>query len=260
MAPLMTNVRFTREDLTLFSQASHDNSRLHMSDEYAKQTSYGEAIVFGILGVFASLGALAARPGKQLAVASIAYRVAFYMNVDYQIEVKERDADTVRALLKDGTRTMMTADFLFRDRHEAGAETEIPGVAPLQEQSTWTPGELHKGLKVSGCYAPAPGPLRALENRWKLHNKGATRPQIGVFLWSSFLTGMHLPGLLGTSAKLEVTYAPAATAAELPFNYDTEVQEYDDRFNLLVTKSELSGRTGAFATAEVSSHIRSAAP
>ena len=256
----MTIVRYSREDLALFSQASHDNSRLHMCDEYAKNTSYGEPIVFGILGVFASLGALAERPGKQLASASIEYRAALYMTADYRIEVKERGPGAVRVLLKDGGRTMMASDFTFRDWVGPDSEAEVPGTAPQYDQSTWAPDQLREGIRVAGRYAPSPGPLRALVERWDMGRKGVTIAQVGVFLWSSYLTGMHLPGLLGTSAKLEVSYVPERTPAEIPFDYETRVEEFDDRFNILRTITELSGRQGTFATAEVSAHVRVVAP
>jgi hypothetical protein len=252
----MTVVRYTREDLALFSKASHDNSRLHMCDDYARQTSYGEPIVFGVLGVFASLGALADQQGKQLAGAAVDYRVAFYMDVDYQIEVKAQESGAARVHLKDGKRTLMTSNFTFRDEVDLDSDTPFQGTAPLLTQSTWTPDRLREGVQVEGNYAPAPGPLRALIERWNLARKGVSLPQIGVFLWSSYLTGMHVPGLLGTSARLEVSYVSEGTTAEIPFKYNARVSEFDDRFSLLRTSTELSGRRGTFGTAEVTSHVR----
>jgi len=85
----MGTIRYTREDLELFSKASHDKSRLHMSEQYACQTIYGEPIVFGILGAFASLCALSDRHGQQIATTALDYRLPLYMGVDYQIETNE---------------------------------------------------------------------------------------------------------------------------------------------------------------------------
>jgi hypothetical protein len=66
---------------------------------------------------------------------------------------------------------------------------------------------------------------------------------------------MHVPGLLGTSARLEVSYFSEGTTAEIPFKYNA-VSEFDDRFSLLRTNAELSGPRGAFGKAEVRSHVR----
>ena len=40
-------LRFSPDDLELFSSASHDRNPLHMSADYARKTSYGDRIVFG---------------------------------------------------------------------------------------------------------------------------------------------------------------------------------------------------------------------
>jgi hypothetical protein len=67
--------------LRLFSETSHDRSRLHTSDNYARQTAHGEVIDIGILGAFASLSELQDRPELELAKVSLTYRQPLYMNV-----------------------------------------------------------------------------------------------------------------------------------------------------------------------------------
>jgi hypothetical protein len=252
----MPTVSYNQSDLELFSKASHDASRLHMSEEYARQTIYGEAIVFGVLGVFASLGALRARRGLQLATATIVYRIPLYMGVDYQIETKEPVQDRASVAIKNADSTLLSCLFGFREQTEAADEREVPGTAPLREQAAWTPEELRRDVVVAGRYAPSPEHLRMLIERWRLADRGVTRAQVAVLLWSSYLTGMQLPGLLGTSAQLRLAFRPDGPAPVIPFDYVAELAEFDERFSLLRTKALLSGPRGVFADAEVSSHLR----
>ncbi len=252
----MPTVSYSQNDLELFSKASHDASRLHMCEQYARQTAYGEAIVFGVLGVFASLGALRDRHGLELANATVIYRVPLYMGVDYQIETKEPAPDRASVAIKNADSTLLSCLFGFRNQTEAPAERDVPGTAPLGEQATWRPEELRQKVVVAGRYAPAPEHLNLLIDRWRLVDKGVTKPQVAVLLWSSYLTGMQLPGLLGTSAQLRLAFRPAGPAPEIPFDYVAELAEFDERFSLLRTKARLSGTRGVFVDAEVSSHLR----
>jgi acyl dehydratase len=57
----MTHIRFTPEDLELFSRASHDRNPLHLSDEYARRTPYGGRVVFGVLDGLTAKGSIGAR-------------------------------------------------------------------------------------------------------------------------------------------------------------------------------------------------------
>ena len=63
---MMDTIRFERADLDLFSAASHDRNPLHLCDQYARRTAYGEPVVFGIFGALAALGCLGNRWGQPL--------------------------------------------------------------------------------------------------------------------------------------------------------------------------------------------------
>jgi hypothetical protein len=253
----MTVIRYERDDLRLFSEASHDWSRLHTSDEYARGTVYGEVIVFGIQGALASLGALRDRPGRELAKVSLTYRQALYMKVDYQARVIERSDDRASVDLIDAAGvTMMSSDFRFRPSSGPVATEEVAGVCPSTEQTRWGAEDLGAGIEVVGCYAPEPAALRRILDQWRLPDKGATPPQVAVLLWSSYLTGMHLPGLRGTSAQLRATFRPDGPPPLLPFHYRSRLLSFDERFRMLHSAAKLSQPEGVFADAEVWSHLR----
>jgi hypothetical protein len=109
---------------------------------------------------------------------------------------------------------------------------------------------------VSGTYAPEPDPFHSLIERWQLTGKGVSVPKIATLLWSSYLTGMQLPGFLGTSASLRLTFRGNGAVAEIPFDYRTRIVEFDDRYSKLQSASKLIGSQDTFADAEVWSHIR----
>jgi hypothetical protein len=250
-------IRYSRDDLRLFSQASHDWSRLHTSDEYARQTSYGEVIVFGILGAFASLGELRDRPGLELAKVSLTYRSALYMGVDYLITANERSDTRASVVLADPAGVpMMSSDFRFREASASSPADEVAGIFPVSEQTEWKAEELVEGVEVSGRYAPDPAALAQIMTRWRLASKGATPPQVAGLLWSSYLTGMHLPGLRGTSAQLQLTFRPGGPPPRTPFDYRSRVVGFDERFQLLHSSTELASVEGVFADAEVWSQVR----
>ena len=253
----MGTVRYTWEDMELFSRASHDHSRLHMSKEYARQTSYGRPIVFGILGAFAALGALNDRRGWWLTSARLDYRRPFDLDTNYRLEAKEPGPERGSVALKDAEGVILSATFSFDEARDPGGCFQAgDGIAPLREQRTWESDELKPGVRVGGRYAPPRDAFETLVARWGLAAKGVQAPQIAVFLWSSFLTGMHLPGLHGTSAGFRVTFDPGTSGGAVPFDYDTTIQGFDDRFRLLTTTTILSGRGGPFAAAEVVAHVR----
>jgi hypothetical protein len=252
----MKTVRFVRDDLELFSRASHDNSALHMSEEYAQQTIYGEIIAFGILGAFAALGSLPDRPGRQLASVSLNYNLPLLLGVDYEIAPGRSSADRAKVNLVHSGRIMMSSAFGFRERRGDNLEFAPAGIAPVHKQAEWTPDALQEGVMVSGTYAPEPDPFHKLMERWQLAPKGVTVPQIATLLWSSYLTGMQLPGLLGTSAMLRLNFREHGPAAEIPFHYQTRIVEFDDRYSRLQSASELIGSQDTFADAEVWSLIR----
>ena len=164
-----------------------------MSEQYACQTIYGEPIVFGILGAFASLCALSDRHGQQIATTALDYRLPLYMGVDYQIETNESAQGRARVVLKDDRRTMMTSLFTFRGTRPPDGESDVPAIAPIHEQADWKPEELREDVQVTGRYAPSPEHLRALIQRWRLTEKGLTMPQVGVLLCQATSRACNCP-------------------------------------------------------------------
>jgi hypothetical protein len=253
---MATTARFDPDDLAMFSEASHDRSPLHVSEEFARRTPYGETLVFGILGAFATLGSLRDRPDQELASVLLIYRAPLYKSVHYTVDATRDSSDGARAVITDQGKVMMSAALTFRAATGPAPGFEGEGLSPLHEQAQWRPEELCPGVRVSGRYAPSSLPLRGLVERWSVARKGATSDQINCLLWSSYLTGMQLPGARGTSAQLRLTFRSEGPAPETPFDYIAKVVEFDPRFAILRSAATLSGKQGPFCDAEVWSHVR----
>jgi hypothetical protein len=130
----MATVRFTTQDLELFSAASHDRNPLHISEEYARTTPYGEPVVFGILGALAALGHLPDRHGMVLADVSLEFRNPMNVGVNYRIEEGETSGQQSVVKIYDAERLMMKAVFTFlpgqgRPREISGSECSYPAEA-----------------------------------------------------------------------------------------------------------------------------------
>src|SRR5690242_17482784 len=93
--------RFERADLELFGAASQDRNPLHLSDDYAHKTTYGEPVVFGVLGALAGLAQLPPRPGSELSSLRTEFRHPLVTGVDYRVDVDNISVDTYRIRILD---------------------------------------------------------------------------------------------------------------------------------------------------------------
>src|SRR3974390_3063787 len=142
---MATTVHFAPEALAFFSESSHDRSLLHVSEEFARRTAYGETPVFGILGAFATLSILRDRPDQELASGLLIYRAPLYKSVHYTVNATHDSADCAKAVIMDRGKVMMSGSFTFRAVTSPQSEFEGEGLNPRDEQAHWRPEELCSG-------------------------------------------------------------------------------------------------------------------
>src|SRR5205085_4887261 len=106
-------LRFSPDDLELFSSASHDRNPLHMSADYARKTPYGNCVVFGVLGGVACRGALNGRPGFHLSSITLEFISLMFAGTGYRIKTNDDGPRTATAKIYEGRLLMleMTATF-----------------------------------------------------------------------------------------------------------------------------------------------------
>ncbi len=253
-------VCFTTQDLTLFSAASHDTNPLHVSQEYARATPYGEPVVFGVLGGLAALGHLPEREDQVLHNLSLEFRNPLTVGVPYRLEVSEPMATQALVKLYDAGRLMIKATFIFMPR-PAGVDSSMVSAVPGPlEAADRTRDSFIAGDHLSGTYGPSRAELEQVVERWGLSAKGATSVHIAAMMWASFIVGMELPGKRAIFWRLVLDFEPAEGPRQGPLSYDVTIDNFDERFDLLHTTGNLSCGTSPCATARMWAFVRKDSP
>lgn len=253
-------ISFTSEDLAGFSAASHDRNPLHISENYARATPYGEPVVFGILGVLAALGQLPDRPGRRLQSLSVEFRNPLAVGLSYRVDVSASSPDCETVKLYDTTRLMMKAIFAFAPWEECARPMQVYEVPPIAETRDRTKSDLAPGTRVDGAYGPDAKEFIQVVTRWGLSGKGVTSLQIAAMMWASFLVGMELPGERAVFWRLILNFLPELESHNCPFDYEAVVQELDERYDLLHTTGTLSSKRTTGATAQMWAFVRKDSP
>ncbi|MEO8340732.1 MAG: MaoC/PaaZ C-terminal domain-containing protein, partial [Nitrospirota bacterium] len=256
----MTTVCFTTQDLALFSAASHDRNPLHMSEEYARATPYGEPVVFGILGALAALGQLQDRDDRILKSVSLEFRNPLNVGVTYRLEVIETSTDQSIVKVYDSARLMMKAAFTFLPGHGGARPMNVSGASCTTEAANRKRQSFLVGTSVTGTYGPSAGEFEQVVERWGLTAKGATVSQIAAMMWTSFIVGMELPGRRAIYWQLALDFKSDHGQQPRPFSYDVTIKDFDERLDLLHTAGNLLSGSTLFATAQMRAFVRQDSP
>ena len=84
-------MRFSRQQMVDFAEASHDRNPLHRDDRYASRTPFGETVVFGMAAVLAALGTWA--NGRRFLIRSLKaeFKQPLFEGTDYSIDELESE-------------------------------------------------------------------------------------------------------------------------------------------------------------------------
>ena len=248
------NLRITEEHLLLFAAASLDFNPLHRSETYARTTSFGERVVYGVLGVLASLARVEPPAGKFIAKVSVDFRSALLLGIEYAIRIEPRGGDVVVADLIDGQTILVRTRLWFADGVPRKATFPDRAVAPRRSARFLADGELTLGLRFEGEYGP---PEKAYLDLLRFigldRNKTGDGPIIAL-LCSSYLTGMELPGERAAYVGLEAEFFPAHVNA--PITFQIGLQALDERLGRIQSRFELTSGREPFVRGEVISIAR----
>jgi NAD(P)-dependent dehydrogenase (short-subunit alcohol dehydrogenase family) len=247
-------IRFREEDLTLFCQASGDRNPLHLVEDYASRTAYGQRVVYGVLGAVACLGDLELSH-QGIARVTADFHRPMFLNVDYRVE-KVDSGNTQIIRLFDGTVLVLTLaiireqtaeDQLFRDSQ--------PGLFERDEARELSWADAQPNLEFHGRYAANSGKLGELYQRW---NVTANSFVVEALLWSSYFIGMEFPGRRALFFRLSLDFHHRSTVQH-PFHYrgvvsslNKAVEQAKVQIALTVGNSQLaSGLLTAFIRPEL---------
>ena len=252
-------IRFAPEDLQLFRGASHDANPLHVSAEYARATAYGEPVVFGILGAMAAAGCLQEHPERVLREAELEFCNPLYTGVDYRVEVRKDSDHEALILIYDASRLMAKSRYWFRAGRAEFARPNVLATATRSEAAVWNKADLRPGAEIAGRYSAELNHLQRLLERWGLVSKGFGWEHLTALLWSSYCVGMELPGRQATFWKARIAFDPLSTPGG-QIQYEGQLQQLDERFDLIEMNALLAIGGQAFARAQLWSFLRPESP
>jgi NAD(P)-dependent dehydrogenase (short-subunit alcohol dehydrogenase family)/acyl dehydratase len=244
-------IRFSEQDLELFSEASGDRNPLHMSRSYASRTAYGEQVVFGALGALGCLGSANLRAGERISELTCDFQRPLFLDVDYRVKISE--ADGVRqARLMDGTVPLLTVSLALVTACEMDRATN-DGAALFErrEAAERKESEIGVGMKVAGRYRADASKLELLCERWGIRTD---RFAVETLLCGSYVVGMEIPGLRALffrlALKLEGDPSPG------PLAYEATVSKLTPQIGQLRVGVRLSSEGRQVASGHFISFIR----
>src|SRR5215472_12828 len=251
-------IRFSREDLHLFAEASHDRNPLHLSPSFARKTFLGEPVVFGILGVFACLGKIPYRCNSSLSRITVEFKNPIFAEVDYSIDAVMQSVNTASLRLSDGSKVLLKVYLTFSDRPSLpvrwnGDRRPFPrGPVNLERRA------LYDGACVMGKYQPDPAAFAALLERFGLVEQQFGSLPLAALLCSSYIVGMEQPGLQSLFCKLALEFHS--------HSLDDSEMQYESRvlcvnaLNMLASELHLSASGVPIATGELHSLLMPESP
>src|SRR5271165_582648 len=182
---------FTEQDLAVFSEASGDRNPLHLNQEYARRTPYGQPVVFGCLGALAGLGQIRLPVGWRATSLEAEFLRPMFVGVKYRIETSEKNGKW-EARLFDGSTPAVLVTVIGKVFSGNQAREEVAAASAFErgEAAARRQEDIVAGLKASGVYAWSAAAVDALSARWGVGD----RLLATALCFGSYLVGMELPG------------------------------------------------------------------
>ena len=254
LADRQNTVLFTESDLALFSEASGDRNPLHLNQQYAQGTPYGERVAFGCLGALASLGRLQVPPGRSPTSLEAEFLRPMFLGVSYRCEAVQKGK--LRAVLSDGTVPVLSVSLTTApSKTDPPEPAGVPAASKRQTPAVWRLEQIAPGVQIRGEYNWDPTALAALIAKW-----GPVDGSLAVaLLWSSYLIGMELPGESALFAKLALRiHEPGIWPAAL--HYRASVASVDERFGYVTLNISLLAGESVLASGTASAYVRPPIP
>jgi NAD(P)-dependent dehydrogenase (short-subunit alcohol dehydrogenase family) len=263
-------LRISVEDMDLFAAASGDVNPLHVSQEYARQTPFGERVVYGALAVLAVCRDAPARPGYEVASIQAEFRAPLALGVSYLPAVEAGETET-HATLRDGAALLLDVRIAFRRvetrsalddgdpvRGDPVRGDQVRRTVPAALSLT----DLHEGWAKDGAWAPSVTALRRLSERFELARAGVDELAVAALLWSSYVIGMEIPGERALFWKLGLELPPRRGAAnvDLPLPYSIGVSRVSDGFAAVSLDVALRSGDETVARGSLGAFVREDSP
>jgi NAD(P)-dependent dehydrogenase (short-subunit alcohol dehydrogenase family)/acyl dehydratase len=249
------SVSFAEEDVAVFSEASGDRNPLHLSQEYARSTAYGQPVVFGCLGAMACLGQIRLPAGWSAKSLEAEFPRPMFLGVEYRIETSQKEGEW-RARLFDGSAVAVSVSVTAELSHgdEMPEKAAVASAFARCDACLRQEEDIVPGLAVSGSYACNSVAMATLASRW-----GTDRFLTKFLCWSSYLVGMELPGESALFSKLSL-YFRRTDSCPATMTYRASVASVDSRFGQVVMDVSLLKGDSAVASGQLCSFMRPPVP
>lgn len=249
---------FCKNDLMDFSRVSGDKNPLHIDEVYARKTSYGEVVVFGILALIKSLPLGMNKPIKNI---KVRFLKAIHLNQDYTAVYSHESADKTTCSLLMGSTPVMKVVLEFsneEDLDQKSFEKIDHSHSMIRSEINLT--DMQKS-QFSGTYSADSAYVENLLTAGKISSNNYH--QIQSLIFSSYQIGMISPGERALFLELNLNFnRPAGHISQL-INYETKITKHDRRFdhltyeiNIQSNKTQIaSGSLKAFARPASSSNV-----
>jgi NAD(P)-dependent dehydrogenase (short-subunit alcohol dehydrogenase family)/acyl dehydratase len=249
-------ISFTEQDLALFSEASGDLNPLHLSQEYARRTPYGQRVVYGCLGAMACLGHIRLPDGWSAASLDARFHWPMFLGVKYRVEASRR-ANRWDVRLFDGSTVVLSLKVKAKISHTKDVPKAAPSspVFERRDAAVLQHDSIVPGLTVSGTYHCNLPALAALAERWGIEDGFLPT----VLSWGSYLVGMELPGESALFSRFVLQFDETPPVS-MPMTYKASVASVDAGFGLVETEFSLLAGGSAMASGQCWSYIRLPVP
>ena len=247
-------ISFSPEDVAVFSAASHDRSPLHLSDEYARKTPYGQPVLFGVLTGLASIGHIQPRPFGRIARVVMEFAKPMFAGIEYSLQVAHQSDGVARARVYDGRHLTLKTTVEFRDEHDESR----PGIAApvIRGSQTAQLDKLTPGFQTHATYMPAWEHVAAVMNRLGLIGKGIDEQQVAALMWCSHFVGMELPDSRGLVSGISLEFERSHDTHHAPLDCRATVLSFDQRFDRLKIGVAFGSNCCSLASGEVTAFVR----
>jgi NAD(P)-dependent dehydrogenase (short-subunit alcohol dehydrogenase family) len=231
-----STIRFREEDLALFCQASGDRNPLHLKEDYASRTAYGQRVVYGVLGAVACLGHVKLPSNQKVTKITADFHRPMFLNVDYRMEtVDSVYAQTVR--LFDGTVLVLTLTITSGPipGNQVFFDSQ-PGSFERTEAHDLSWAYVQPNLEFSGHYAADSGKLAELCRSW---NVTVDPFVVEALLWSSYFIGMEFPGRRALFFRLSLDFH-CCSRTQAPLHYRGVISSLNQAIEQAKTQISLS--------------------
>jgi acyl dehydratase len=232
-------LRFSPRDLEQFAAASGDRNPLHLSTDYARRTPWGQPVVFGVLSALGSLAHLAVPPQRRVGRLELDFARPVFAGVDYRVVVGPADAARASLQVCEGSDVVVRLRAAFVE----GAPRQVTGVATRswsrESAAHGDEGRITAGSVAAGAYWPDMTALAALVGRLDVDERQIGVVPLATLAWSSYLSGMELPGERSLVLALQVSFGDLRRGGEPPFRYDARVSSRN-RLDMIGTDFRLT--------------------